>query len=71
MKTKIPFPGMEIQKFFQENKINRLALFGSVLGEDFSPSSFVGILVEFHRHVRIGAMGFNRFGLPTRNGQKE
>lgn len=34
--------------------IRRLALFGSVLREDFGPDSDVDILVEFEPGVRIG-----------------
>ena len=37
--------------------IKRLALFGSVLGDDFNEDSDVDILVEFKPATRIGYMG--------------
>jgi predicted nucleotidyltransferase len=36
------------------NGIRRLALFGSVLREDFCPESDIDVLVEFQPGVRIG-----------------
>jgi predicted nucleotidyltransferase len=40
-------PDDEITAFCQRHHIRRLALFGSVLREDFSPDSDVDVLVEF------------------------
>jgi len=37
----------EIALFCQRNHIRKLALFGSVLGEDFRPDSDIDVLVEF------------------------
>lgn len=37
----------EIGQFCRRNSIRRLALFGSVLREDFRPDSDVDVLVEF------------------------
>jgi predicted nucleotidyltransferase len=39
--------GEQIAAFCQRHHIRRLALFGSVLREDFSPDSDVDVLVEF------------------------
>jgi uncharacterized protein len=38
----------EIAEFCQNNHIIRMALFGSVLTDEFSPESDVDFLVEFH-----------------------
>ncbi len=43
----ITIPHNEIAIFCQKHHIRRLALFGSVLRDDFRPDSDVDILVEF------------------------
>ncbi len=43
----ISFPKESIAQFCKRNHIRRLALFGSVLREDFRPDSDVDVLVEF------------------------
>ncbi len=43
-----------IADFCKRHRISRLALFGSVLREDFTDSSDVDVLVEFDPNVRIG-----------------
>ena len=43
-----------IAEFCQRNHIRRLALFGSVLRDDFTPESDVDILVEFEPGARVG-----------------
>lgn len=47
MSVRIPIPAGEIKDFCQKHRINRLSLFGSVLGDDFSEESDVDVLVEF------------------------
>ena len=48
MKTlPIDLPKTIIQEFCQQYYVHRLALFGSVLREDFTPESDIDILVEF------------------------
>jgi predicted nucleotidyltransferase len=37
----------EISEFCRRHRVRRLALFGSVLREDFTPASDVDVLVEF------------------------
>jgi predicted nucleotidyltransferase len=37
----------EIERFCRHHRIRRLALFGSVLRDDFGPDSDVDVLVEF------------------------
>lgn len=46
-KSRIRFPHKVIADFCRQNSIHRLALFGSVLREDFGPESDVDVLVEF------------------------
>ncbi|MCD4825906.1 MAG: nucleotidyltransferase family protein [Phycisphaerae bacterium] len=45
-----------IATFCRENHIYRLALFGSVLRDDFGPDSDVDVLVEFEPGERIGML---------------
>ena len=47
MKAKIPIDRDKIAKFCQRWKIIELALFGSVLRDDFRPDSDVDVLVTF------------------------
>lgn len=47
MRARIPIPQDEIATFCRRHHIRRLALFGSVLREDFAPDSDVDVLVEF------------------------
>ena len=50
----IEIPRARIEAFCRANGIRRLALFGSVLREDFLPESDVDVLVEFLPGVRVG-----------------
>lgn len=43
----IPIPLEQIIAFCQSNHIQRMGLFGSVLGQDFNSESDVDVLVEF------------------------
>ena len=47
MNARIDIPKEEITAFCQRNHIRRMALFGSVLRDDFTPESDVDVLVEF------------------------
>jgi predicted nucleotidyltransferase len=47
VRTNIAVPGEEIAAFCKRHHIHRLAFFGSVLRDDFSPASDVDALVEF------------------------
>lgn len=47
MSARIDIPQEEIVAFCQRNHIRRMALFGSVLRDDFTPESDVDVLVEF------------------------
>jgi len=44
---KIQLPHQALTEFCRRNRIRRLAFFGSVVREDFSPTSDVDVLVEF------------------------
>ncbi|MBA4379536.1 MAG: nucleotidyltransferase [Anaerolinea sp.] len=44
---KIKIPKKKIAEFCRRNHIRKLALFGSVLRDDFRPDSDVDVLVEF------------------------
>ncbi len=43
-----------IAAFCRTNGIRRLALFGSILRDDFRPESDVDVLIEFQPGVRVG-----------------
>ena len=47
MSARIDIPKDKISEFCRHNQIHRLALFGSVLRDDFTPESDVDVLVEF------------------------
>lgn len=47
MEPAIPIPMDQVRQFCQRHHIVRLALFGSVLREDFTPQSDVDVLIEF------------------------
>jgi len=54
MRVKIEVPTEEIATFCRRNHIRRLAFFGSVLRDDFTPESDVDVLVEFEPSARVG-----------------
>jgi len=54
MTLKIVVPREEIAAFCRRNHIRRLAFFGSVLRDDFSPESDVDVLVELEPGARVG-----------------
>jgi uncharacterized protein len=54
MGLKIRIPRAELEDFCQRNRISKLALFGSVLRDDFSTDSDVDMLVEFEPGTKVG-----------------
>ena len=46
-RARIAVPRERVEEFCRRNHIRRLALFGSVLRDDFTPESDVDVLVEF------------------------
>ena len=49
-----PLPLDKIEEFCRRNHIRELALFGSVLRDDFGPESDIDVLVEFEPQARLG-----------------
>jgi uncharacterized protein len=47
-------PKEKVETFCVRNHIRRLAFYGSVLRDDFTPESDVDVLVEFDRDARVG-----------------
>ena len=58
MSVRIEVQGEEIAAFCRRNRIRRLAFFGSVLRDDFTPESDVDVLVEFEPGTRVGLRFF-------------
>jgi predicted nucleotidyltransferase len=57
-RAQIDIPKEQIAEFCRRNRIRRLALFGSVLREDFTPDSDIDVLVEFEPDARVGLRFF-------------
>ena len=55
----IAIPHEALREFCDRRRIKRLALFGSVLRDDFTDSSDVDVLVEFAPDTQIGLFGFS------------
>jgi predicted nucleotidyltransferase len=58
MKARIEIPEEKLAEFCRRNRIRRLAFFGSVLRDDFTPESDVDVLVEFEPGTRVGLRFF-------------
>jgi predicted nucleotidyltransferase len=54
----LPLPLEAIETFCQKWRIEELALFGSVLREDFSAASDVDVLVSFSPHAQLSLLDF-------------
>lgn len=54
MNTQVSLNEQHIADFCRRNHIRKLALFGSVLGDDFRPDSDLDVLVEFEPGHRVG-----------------
>jgi predicted nucleotidyltransferase len=53
-KRNIDIPQEKIVQFCRYHHIQRLALFGSALRDDFTPDSDIDVLVEFEPGTRVG-----------------
>lgn len=51
---RIAIPQEQIEEFCRRHRIRKLALFGSVLRDDFGPASDVDVLVEFEPGHHLG-----------------
>ena len=60
MSVRIEVQGEEIAAFCRLNRIRRLAFFGSVLRDDFTPESDVDMLVEFEPGVVVSLLDMAR-----------
>ena len=60
MNARIEIPAENVAEFCKRNQILRLALFGSVLRDDFAPDSDVDALVEFEPDARVGYFALGR-----------
>ena len=58
MKTRIEIPKEQLADYCRRNRIRKLAIFGSVLRDDFTPESDVDVLVEFEPGARVGLRFF-------------
>jgi uncharacterized protein len=54
MAVRIAIPAEALAAFCRRHRVRRLALFGSVLRDDFRPDSDIDVLVEFEPGTRAG-----------------
>ena len=59
-RVKIKVPKKELADFCRRYNVQKLALFGSVLGENFRAESDVDVLVSFQPNTKIGFITFSR-----------
>ena len=59
-RSKVEIPKDQIADFCRRYHVRRLALFGSVLRDDFRPSSDVDVLVDFEPEAQIGFLTLSR-----------
>lgn len=57
MSARVLIPRDQVAAFCQRNHVRRLALFGSVLRDDFTEDSDIDILVEFEPNHPVGFLG--------------
>jgi predicted nucleotidyltransferase len=53
-RDRIPVSSEQLAEFCKKHRIRKLALFGSVLRDDFGPESDVDVLVEFEPGAAVG-----------------
>lgn len=58
METKLQLPVDSITDFCVRYRIQRLAVFGSILSSDFNADSDIDVLVEFESGYAPGFLGF-------------
>jgi len=56
----IPLPGRKLSRICRRYHVSRLALFGSVLRDDFRSNSDVDVLAAFEPGVHIGFLALSR-----------
>jgi len=60
VEPRINIPKESLEAFCHKYRVRRLALFGSVLRDDFNPSSDVDVLVVFDSSARVTFMTLGR-----------
>jgi uncharacterized protein len=60
LSPKINIPEKKIKDFCQHYQVRRMALFGSVLRDDFRPDSDIDVLVVFNPSARISFLTLGR-----------
>lgn len=58
MAAKVAVPTEAVATLCRRRRIRKLALFGSVLRDDFRDDSDIDILVEFEPDAQVGLIGF-------------
>lgn len=58
MAVQVTIPTRQIADFCRRNAIRKLALFGSVLRNDFRPDSDIDVLVEFEPNAKVNYFTF-------------
>jgi len=58
--SRIPVHGRQLTSLCRRYHVSRLALFGSVLRDDFRPDSDVDLLVAFKPEARVGFVTLSR-----------
>ena len=59
-RVRIKIPKKEIHAFCRRYQVQKMALFGSVLGDHFHAESDVDVLVSFQPNARVGFITFSR-----------
>lgn len=59
-RLKIKIPKKELDEFCRLYQVQRLALFGSVIGNNFRAESDVDVLVSFKSDAHVGFITFSR-----------
>jgi predicted nucleotidyltransferase len=59
-RVKVNIPSQELADFCHRYQVQKLALFGSVLGNNFHADSDVDVLVSFQPNARVGFITFSR-----------
>src|SRR5258708_3558957 len=58
--NKLPISAEALAAFCQQWKVERFALFGSILREDYSDASDIDVLIKFNTEARFGLFAFGR-----------
>ncbi|MFP3897671.1 MAG: nucleotidyltransferase family protein [Anaerolineales bacterium] len=60
VESRLDVSSKRIAEFCRRHRVRSLAVFGSVLRDDFRPDSDVDLLVEFESDAEIGFMALSR-----------